>query len=501
MRDVDLIRNWLASGDNDLYLERHYEQIYSFVIRVVNRHAFGIEYSEDDKHIIANDIIMKINNAKKNDRFSRRDVNYIIKAIKNEITMTHDKKEKSEDAMDRKSNQENLERFHTENLDDKESECTDETLNIPNDTVEDEEVLNFRQNLIMNNMDYYGNEIGHFLYRYYSLKGVVKDNGVQPIPDMERIKTILEKSTGQIIENTPSDFNRKRRRILNNFSERYYMEMCVNLLKKGIEQFDKEIKQKHFSEEERKTTPMLSAVAVDKDGKLIAGCYKGQVVSCKIHDNWEDNTCEDKDLCFNGVIVCEKDVSETDNEEKSFRRTFQKHCEYTLLEEIITSPEDKERLKGGTFFVTLEPCNKRGTYHDAHGRQNKKTPCAVRCLESGISKIYIGMFDTDKKVTFKGIEILKTGKYTFDLDESGKHKSNEPREEKRRDIIESQGKLEEEFKDKEYISQQSDSTKRVYQIRANGLELKGFDEDIINEICALNAVFLEKKGKRFGIYK
>jgi len=376
---------------------------------------------------------------------------------------------------------------------DEEYKCTLEALSIPDNTAkEDEKDYNFRQKLIMKNNDYYGEEIGRFLDRYYLLKERVEYDGTcipnyRAVPDIKKVGSFFKKSTGKAFERIPTDFILQRCKMLKNFTERYYMEMCMNLLKKGIEQFDKEIEQGHFTEKDREKTPMLSAVAVDKDGKLINSCYKGQIWSCK---NEERHCAAEKvKSCKKGDITC-----------KQYRRTFEKHCEYSLLEEVIILEEDKERLKGGALFVTLEPCIKRGTYGDAHGNKNKKVPCAVRCLASGISKIYIGMFDTSKKVMLNGenigIEILKTGKYTFEFDKSRQHKADEydgDDGEKKRDIIGSQGSLYNEFKEKYKLDEkESNIEKEVYIIRDGGLYPEGFDEDLIKEVCELNRVFLEQ---------
>jgi len=52
---------------------------------------------------------------------------------------------------------------------------------------------------------------------------------------------------------------------------------------------------------------------------------------------------------------------------------------------------------GGTMYVNLEPCCHQG----------KTPPCVDKVISSGIKKIYISIQDPDKRVSGKGIELLK----------------------------------------------------------------------------------------------
>jgi len=61
--------------------------------------------------------------------------------------------------------------------------------------------------------------------------------------------------------------------------------------------------------------------------------------------------------------------------------------------------------KGGTMYVNLEPC-----CH--HGRT---PPCAEKVISSGIKKIYISVKDPDKRVSGKGIKLLKEAGIQVDL--------------------------------------------------------------------------------------
>lgn len=56
-----------------------------------------------------------------------------------------------------------------------------------------------------------------------------------------------------------------------------------------------------------------------------------------------------------------------------------------------------EKAKGGTIYVTLEPCSH-------HGRTG---PCAAAVVEAGIKKVVIAALDPNPLVSGKGVQILK----------------------------------------------------------------------------------------------
>ena len=57
----------------------------------------------------------------------------------------------------------------------------------------------------------------------------------------------------------------------------------------------------------------------------------------------------------------------------------------------------KKDANGGSMYVNLEPCCHQG----------KTPPCVDKIISSGISKVYISIQDPDKRVSGKGIQLLK----------------------------------------------------------------------------------------------
>ena len=57
----------------------------------------------------------------------------------------------------------------------------------------------------------------------------------------------------------------------------------------------------------------------------------------------------------------------------------------------------KKDPKGGSMYVNLEPCCHQG----------RTPPCLDKIISSGIKKIYISMIDPDRRVSGKGIKLLK----------------------------------------------------------------------------------------------
>ncbi len=57
----------------------------------------------------------------------------------------------------------------------------------------------------------------------------------------------------------------------------------------------------------------------------------------------------------------------------------------------------KKDARGGSMYVNLEPCCHHG----------KTPPCVDRLISSGIKKVFISIQDPDKRVSGKGIKLLK----------------------------------------------------------------------------------------------
>lgn len=228
--------------------------------------------------------------------------------------------------------------------------------------------------------------------------------------------------------------------------ERQFMMLAIELLKNCRENFYSVILPHKIEEgfdriKVIKRTPLLSAVAVDVKGNVIKTAYKGET-GC-----------------------------------------MESHCEYTLFEEIFTDI-DKVRIQGGTLYVTLEPCNKRGFYTE-NGVEKPKIPCAVRCVEVGIQKIYIGTRDPDATVNWKGANTLNSGTYSFDIDKKNNPLGKDDNEKKAASL------LMDEFDRRKYTYIQ-ESGKKVYKI-GTPVEINLFHHDLSLEVMLLNKEFLKGK--------
>src|SRR4051812_11703067 len=65
--------------------------------------------------------------------------------------------------------------------------------------------------------------------------------------------------------------------------------------------------------------------------------------------------------------------------------------------EVVALAAAKEAARGGTLYVTLEPCNHQG----------RTAPCVDAILKSGIRRVVIGCPDPNPNVTGGGAERLK----------------------------------------------------------------------------------------------
>ncbi len=65
--------------------------------------------------------------------------------------------------------------------------------------------------------------------------------------------------------------------------------------------------------------------------------------------------------------------------------------------EVNALRDAREKARGATLYVTLEPCNHHG----------KTPPCTVAILESGVKRVVIGMMDPNPDVKGGGAKVLK----------------------------------------------------------------------------------------------
>ena len=74
------------------------------------------------------------------------------------------------------------------------------------------------------------------------------------------------------------------------------------------------------------------------------------------------------------------------------------HCKAGMPHaEAMAFKNLKKDATGGSMYVNLEPCCHQG----------KTPPCVDKVISSGIKKIYVSIKDPDKRVSGKGIKLLK----------------------------------------------------------------------------------------------
>lgn len=246
----------------------------------------------------------------------------------------------------------------------------------------------------------------------------------------------------------------RRWEILKNADAFPYMELALERLEFSASK--RALDREHAADEDVKkwvsNSPLVAAVAVSSGGDVFT-CFKGEF----------DQTLQRKSGAIDNL-------------------TWKKHCEFSLLQEKIGT-DASPVLKGGTLFVTLEPCN--GRKHHAHSSSADtavtKLPCAVRCLEAGFDTIYIGSFDLNPTVFREGYKILKTGEYRFPL-VKGEHVGSDLAE------IEGRRKLEEYFRAKGYPVLDEDEGSRTYRI-GPGVDVRLFDRELMRRIYDINSHF------------
>jgi diaminohydroxyphosphoribosylaminopyrimidine deaminase/5-amino-6-(5-phosphoribosylamino)uracil reductase len=73
--------------------------------------------------------------------------------------------------------------------------------------------------------------------------------------------------------------------------------------------------------------------------------------------------------------------------------------------EIVALAAAGEAARGGTLYVTLEPCSHTG----------RTGPCADAVIEAGVARVVVGIVDPDEKVAGSGIKRLKEADVQVDV--------------------------------------------------------------------------------------
>jgi len=179
------------------------------------------------------------------------------------------------------------------------------------------------------------------------------------------------------------EYYQRRWEILRSADNLRWMELAVSKLRESIEKKNADLSRASVKLRSKfEFAPTLGCVVVCQDGTHFT-CFKGKI------DQLEKSGLGKK---------------------LALEWAWTKHCEYSLFEEEVTQ-NNMYLLKGGSMFVTLEPCNSRAKIQ-LNGKL--KLPCAVRCVEAELKEIFIGSIDLNKHVSGKGFKILRTGEYEFD---------------------------------------------------------------------------------------
>jgi len=300
--------------------------------------------------------------------------------------------------------------------------------------------------------------------RHLLIVGRIKKISRNSLPVLTRLLHPTQKSIREELEeglhnlSDATRFHHRRLAHLKNAHNRKWMEMAIAQMKKSKVKLDAYIsdelkKDPGFEEKDfREKTPILSAILLDSNGNQIATCFKGQV----------DDTDGDKPII-----------------------RFDKHCEYSLFTEVL-GEKNMAMAKDGTLFVTLEPCNKRGTYWE-NGMEKPKIACAVRCVEAGIKNVFIGSVDENKMVYKKGEAILNSGQYVFELTDG--HHAGSQKEQHAAKL------LEEYFRDQKGYPATRTKDAIIYTIGQPAV-VRYFDYDLIEKVRRINAVFLNKHNEQ-----
>ena len=129
----------------------------------------------------------------------------------------------------------------------------------------------------------------------------------------------------------------------------------------------------------------------------------------------ESKSAEDKNLELRGMRVAIEAANKCESEDERIHPkvgvviikdkqfvctayrgelTLGEHAEYTALAKKC---RDRD-LTGATLITTLEPCTTR-----SHGKQ----PCVLHIVDSGVTKVIIGMLDPNREIRGKGVIFLQ----------------------------------------------------------------------------------------------
>jgi pyrimidine deaminase RibD-like protein len=139
---------------------------------------------------------------------------------------------------------------------------------------------------------------------------------------------------------------------------------------------------------------ILNVIKPDKSGPPFPKFVENDEYFMKmaIDEAKKSKKLEEKDpmvgavLTKNGKVIC-----------KAYRGQYNpgEHAEYTLFKYNIHNPSD---AKGATLYVTLEPCILRHL---------DKKACVEHVIESGVTRVVIGIFDPNPKICLRGFRRLE----------------------------------------------------------------------------------------------
>ncbi len=80
--------------------------------------------------------------------------------------------------------------------------------------------------------------------------------------------------------------------------------------------------------------------------------------------------------------------------------------------EVFVLGEARERARGRTMYVTLEPCSYHGR---TYPRIGKKLPCAEAILAADMRRVVVATEDPNPEIAGRGVEVLRSAGVTVDI--------------------------------------------------------------------------------------